>query len=133
VAGAALITIVSRSEDLPGSGSGAGQVGCAVVIHPHPVATSPSSVALRLSTTLAPVLSVEPTTLEAYEVGSSGGPGLDYHVCFGSEGSMRVSEIWDSREHLEAFGERMMPILTDAGIEFSGEPEIFEVHNIIKR
>ncbi|MGZ4402697.1 MAG: hypothetical protein ACXVRI_07600 [Gaiellaceae bacterium] len=72
MAGAALITIVSRSEDLPGSGSGAGQVGRAVVIHPHSVATSPSSVALRLSTTLAPVLSAEPTTLEAYEVGSSG-------------------------------------------------------------
>ena len=22
--------------------------------------------------------------------------GLDYHVCFGSEGNLRVSEIWDS-------------------------------------
>ncbi len=59
--------------------------------------------------------------------------GLDYHVCFGSEGSLRVSEIWDSREQLEAFGERLMPLLADAGIEFSGEPEIFEVHNLIKR
>jgi len=26
-----------------------------------------------------------------------------------------------------------MPILADVGIEFSGEPEIFEVHNIVKR
>jgi len=59
--------------------------------------------------------------------------GLDYHVCFGSEGNLRVSEIWDSREQLEAFGERLMPLLAEAGIEFSGEPEIFEVHNIIKR
>jgi hypothetical protein len=59
--------------------------------------------------------------------------GLDYHVCFGSDGALRVSEIWDSREQFEAFGERLMPILTDAGIEFSGEPEIFEVHNIEKR
>ena len=59
--------------------------------------------------------------------------GLDYHVCFGSEGNLRVSEIWDSREQFEAFGERLMPILTDAGIEFSGEPDIFEVHNIEKR
>jgi hypothetical protein len=59
--------------------------------------------------------------------------GLDYHVCFGSEGSLHVSEIWDSREQLAAFGERLMPILTDTGIEFSGEPEIFEVHNSIKR
>jgi hypothetical protein len=59
--------------------------------------------------------------------------GLDYHVCFGSEGSLHVSEIWDSREQLAAFGEKLMPILADAGIEFSGEPEIFEIHNSIKR
>src|ERR671914_2754592 len=59
--------------------------------------------------------------------------GLDYHVCFGSEGNLRVSEIWDSREQFEAFGERLMPVLTDAGIEFSGEPEIYEVHNVEKR
>ena len=59
--------------------------------------------------------------------------GLDYHVCFGSAGNLRVSEIWDSREQFAAFGERLMPILADAGIEFSGEPEIFEVHNIRKR
>jgi hypothetical protein len=56
--------------------------------------------------------------------------GLDTHVCFGSEGSLRVSEIWDSREQYEAFGERLMPVLTEAGIEFSGEPEVFEVHNL---
>jgi hypothetical protein len=59
--------------------------------------------------------------------------GLDYHVCFGSDGNLRVSEIWDSREQFEAYGERLMPILADTGIEFSGEPEIFEVHNIRKR
>jgi hypothetical protein len=59
--------------------------------------------------------------------------GLDYHVCFGSEGSLMVSEIWDSREQFEAFGERLMPILTDIGIEFSAPPEVFEVHNIVKR
>jgi hypothetical protein len=59
--------------------------------------------------------------------------GLDYHICFGSDGNLRVSEIWDSREQFAAFGERLMPILADAGIEFSGEPEIFEVHNTVKR
>ena len=59
--------------------------------------------------------------------------GLDYHVCFGSEGNLMVSEIWDSREQFEAFGERLMPVLTETGIEFSAEPEVFEVHNIVKR
>ncbi|MGB7686219.1 MAG: hypothetical protein WBL45_10620 [Solirubrobacterales bacterium] len=58
--------------------------------------------------------------------------GLDYHVCFGSEGSLRVSEVWDSRQQLEAFGERLMPVLSDVGIE-PGEPEILEIHNIVRR
>lgn len=58
--------------------------------------------------------------------------GLDYHVCFGSEPNLRVSEIWDSQEQLDAFGERLMPILADIGIE-PGEPEVMEVHNIVKR
>lgn len=59
--------------------------------------------------------------------------GLDYHVCFGTDGDLRVSEIWDSQEQFEAFGARLMPLLADAGIEFSGAPDVFEVHKIIKR
>ena len=59
--------------------------------------------------------------------------GLDIHVCFGAEGSLLVSEIWDSREQWEAFAERLRPVLSEAGIEFSGEPEVFEVHNLEKR
>jgi hypothetical protein len=59
--------------------------------------------------------------------------GMEYHICFGPEGKLRVSEIWDSREQLEAYGKQLMPILADTGIEFAGEPEIFEVHNIVKR
>jgi hypothetical protein len=27
----------------------------------------------------------------------------------------------------------LMPILAEVGIEFSGAPEIFEVHNLVKR
>jgi hypothetical protein len=59
--------------------------------------------------------------------------GLEYHVAFGSEGNFRVSEIWDSREQLEAFGERLMPLLADIGIELAGPPELLEIHNIVKR
>jgi hypothetical protein len=59
--------------------------------------------------------------------------GMEYHVCFGPEGNLRVSEIWDSREQLQAYGERLMPLLADVGIEFSGDPEIFEVHRTVKR
>jgi hypothetical protein len=59
--------------------------------------------------------------------------GCDYHVCFGPDGNLVVSEIWDSKEQFDAFGERLMPVLAEVGIEFSAAPEIFEVHNIEKR
>jgi hypothetical protein len=59
--------------------------------------------------------------------------GLDYHVCFGTDGNLAVSEIWDSREQWQAFGERLMPLLAEAGIEMSGEPDVFEVHESVKR
>ena len=58
---------------------------------------------------------------------------MEYHICFGTDGDLRVSEIWDSQEQLQAYGEHLMPILADAGIQLSGEPEVFEVHNIVKR
>jgi hypothetical protein len=59
--------------------------------------------------------------------------GLELHVAFSSGGSFRVSEVWDSHEQFEAFGERLMPILQENGIELAGPPEIVEVHNLIKR
>ena len=59
--------------------------------------------------------------------------GLDYHICFGTDGDLRVSEIWDSREQFEAFGERLMPVLMSSGVEFSGPPEVFEIHHLIRR
>jgi hypothetical protein len=58
--------------------------------------------------------------------------GLEYHVAFKSNGKFRVSEIWDSREQFDAFGERLMPVLKEVGIE-PGEPEMLEIHNISKR
>ena len=59
--------------------------------------------------------------------------GLEYHVAFGSDGNFRVSEIWDSREQFEVFGKRLMPVLADVGVALSGEPELIEIHNIVKR
>ena len=59
--------------------------------------------------------------------------GLALHVLFGPDDNLRVSEIWDSPEQFAAFGERLMPILTDVGVGFAGEPEIFEAHNLITR
>ena len=67
------------------------------------------------------------------ESGNWPADGLEYHVAFGPSGDFRVSEVWDSREQWEAFTERLMPLLSEAGINLSVEPEVFEVYNIVKR
>jgi hypothetical protein len=61
--------------------------------------------------------------------------GLEYHFCFGSEGNLRVSEIWDSREQFKAFGERLMkmPVLADIPFDSGDPPEILEVHKVRRR
>jgi hypothetical protein len=56
--------------------------------------------------------------------------GCLVHVCFGDDGNLHVSEIWESREQLDAFGERLGPHLEAAGIQISGEPEFFDVLNV---
>jgi hypothetical protein len=59
--------------------------------------------------------------------------GLDYHVCFGTDGALLVSEIWDSEEQFEAFGKLLTPVLAEVGITADEPPVHFEVHNIFKR
>ena len=55
------------------------------------------------------------------------------HVLFGSEGDLRVSEIWDSEEAFRAFGERLMPALNEVGVQIAGGPEVFDVHQLERR
>jgi hypothetical protein len=54
--------------------------------------------------------------------------GCHLHVLFGDENDLRVSEVWESREKFEAFGEKLGPRIEDAGIQMSGEPEVFDAH-----
>jgi hypothetical protein len=84
----------------------------------------------------APSLTAEKydETLRAIEASGPFPPdGLELHAAFTSDGSFRVSEIWDSNEQFEKFGERLMPILSENGVELAGPPEIIEIHNIVKR
>lgn len=56
--------------------------------------------------------------------------GCLIHVCFGDEQNIHISEIWESREQLEAFSERLRPHLEAAGIQLAGEPEFFDTINV---
>jgi transposase len=64
------------------------------------------------------------------ESGNWPADGCRLHVCFGDENDLRVSEVWASREKLDVFGEKLRPRLEEAGIQLSGEPEVFEAHNV---
>jgi hypothetical protein len=65
------------------------------------------------------------------DAGAGSPAGRIYHVCFGDPQDLRVSDIWESREAFEKFGQTLKPIMQDMGI---GPPEIefFEVYNIIE-
>ncbi len=58
--------------------------------------------------------------------------GLDMHVLFGTEGDMRVSEIWDSEEQFRAFQGHLTRVLDEVGVPYS-EPEVFQAHELQKR
>ena len=79
----------------------------------------------------------EGMTAEMYEAVSEqleAGPdwppeGLEYHVCFGDDGDLKVSEIWASRKQFDDFAEKVMPVIAAGGIRMSREPEILPVHH----
>ena len=71
-------------------------------------------------------------TLTRLEAAGAGSPaGRLYHVCFGDEGNVRISDIWDSMESFETFGEKLRPILEDLGVT-PDPPEVLTVFNIIE-
>ncbi|GMR14385.1 MAG: hypothetical protein BMS9Abin29_2638 [Gemmatimonadota bacterium] len=66
--------------------------------------------------------------LEAAGVGAP--PGREYHNCHGTPDRLGVLDVWESHAAFEAFGETLMPILEEVGVE-AVEPQISETHNII--
>jgi hypothetical protein len=59
--------------------------------------------------------------------------GLELHVLFGEEGSLRVSEVWASADQRRAFNdETSLPVLERVGIQLSGPPEMLDVHELFQ-
>ena len=55
--------------------------------------------------------------------------GRLHHSCFGEDGSLMVFEIWDSPESFQAFGQILMPVLGEVGID-PGEPAVMPIHRL---
>ena len=57
--------------------------------------------------------------------------GRLYHACFGSGDKLQVFDIWESQQAFDKFGETMMPIVQEVGVNL-GQPMVDPVHNLIQ-
>ena len=64
------------------------------------------------------------------QVGAGSPAGRLYHVCFGDENNLRVSDIWESQEAFDKFRGTLKPVLEELQID-PGTPEVVKVHNVI--
>jgi hypothetical protein len=69
--------------------------------------------------------------IERLTAAGAGAPeGRRYHVCFGSGDRLQVLDVWESPESFEQFGQTLMPILQQLGVD-PGQPAIQPVHSTI--
>lgn len=57
--------------------------------------------------------------------------GRLYHSCFGTGNKLQVFDVWESQTAFDRFGQTLMPILQQIGID-PGQPQVAPIHNIIK-
>jgi len=69
--------------------------------------------------------------IKQLDAAGAGAPkGRTYHVCYGDPNSISVTDIYDSMEDFQAFGQILVPIMHSLGAD-PGQPDIQQVHNII--
>ena len=70
--------------------------------------------------------------LRKLEAAGAGAPsGRLHHACYGDKRALRVTDVYDTPQSFEAFGQTLVPILAGLGIDV-GQPDVVEVHNIIR-
>jgi hypothetical protein len=55
--------------------------------------------------------------------------GLLAHIAGQGQGGFRVVDVWESEDAFRRFGETLMPILQEIGVE--GQPEIYPAHTFV--
>lgn len=71
----------------------------------------------------------EETHRRLAEAGQADPSGRIHHSCIGDDGDLMVYDIWESAESFEAFGQVLMPILGEIGID-PGEPAVMALHRL---
>ena len=65
------------------------------------------------------------------DAAGAGSPkGRTHHVSFGDPDNLYVTDVWDSMEDFQAFGQTLVPIMKALSLD-PGQPDIQQVHNII--
>ena len=66
------------------------------------------------------------------DAGQGNPEGRVYHVAsLQEDGSIIVTDVWESAELLDEFGKTLLPILENAGVT-PVEPKVYPVHNVIE-
>jgi len=52
------------------------------------------------------------------------------HTCYGTADNLRVVDVYDSPQSFETFGQTLVPLLVEHGIDI-GQPVVETVHNQI--
>jgi hypothetical protein len=55
--------------------------------------------------------------------------GLLVHAAGEGENGFRVVDVWESEDAFRSFGDTLLPILQDLGVE--GQPEVYPAHTIV--
>jgi hypothetical protein len=69
--------------------------------------------------------------IKQLEAAGAGSPkGRSYHVCYGDPRNVQITDVWDTMEEFQAFGQTLVPIMRALGAD-PGQPEIQQVNNIV--
>ena len=64
------------------------------------------------------------------QAGAQNPPGRTYHACFGPSDKLSVFDVWTSQKAFDKFGQTLMPILQQIGID-PGQPSVMAVRRVI--
>jgi hypothetical protein len=64
------------------------------------------------------------------KAGAGNPTGRSYHAAFGPKEKLMVFDVWTTQKAFDRFGQTLMPILTQIGLD-AGQPQVMDVHKVI--
>ena len=64
------------------------------------------------------------------KAGAGNPPGRSYHATFGPKDKLMVFDVWTSQKAFDKFGQTLMPILAQIGLD-AGPPQVMDIHKVI--